>query len=160
MSEVYLGVPPSLDRCGWLEEINLPFPLRKLSSNLPHYVTLLSSISSNHFQKVTFTVGLDPFLVNSGSIKRALLDKGWQAFEDALLRLSSRSLNRLEEVVVSQLCSIRKECDKVTFLPRFREAGSVRFQFPPPENAFERLKALCQSTEVRRSGEFVGRFQC
>ena len=96
MSEVYLGDPPSLDRCGWLEEINLPFPLRKLSSNLPHYVTLLSSISSNHFQKVTFTVGLDPFLVNSGSIKRALLDKGWQAFKDALLRLSSRSLNRLE----------------------------------------------------------------
>ena len=131
MHDTYWDGSPSFDGCTQLTEINLPFPLFKFFLNIDRYSTLLSSISSIHFQKITLTLDKAVSLFNSGVIHRALLHKEWQPFEDALLEVSSRSQNTLELVVVfPRFDRLREACANITFLPRFKEVGSVRFAFP------------------------------
>jgi len=119
-----------LPACTGLTEIDLPLPICDLQSNLQRCSTLILTIPSPHLQRITITFD-DDVVTDVGVATRMLSYEEWLTFEDALLRISSRSRNVLKSVIIFlEVPHAQAIPGWDTFLPRFREVGEVILEFP------------------------------
>jgi hypothetical protein len=120
----------SLAACTGLTELNLPRPLYEFPLNVRRCTRLLSTVSCPHLQKITFTIGVDPYVFSERIKTDPLSYEEWRAFEDALLEVSLRSRDTLEVVMICLAGSVRSIPSCENFFLRFREVGKVKFEIP------------------------------